>query len=103
MPKRALAAASPGLCYDGAMKEVVSPEVAKSPAIRRKPRTKKHIVTPATADEISKAVGVTKKDAALVTKVLLRLGYIKEEEGSRKRARPGTAKRGELKAKDKKS
>jgi hypothetical protein len=84
------------------MKEIVSPDVAK-PASRRKPRTRKHIVTPATADEISKAVGVTKKDAALVTKVLLRLGYIKEEEEPRKMARPGTAKRGKLKVMDKKS
>jgi hypothetical protein len=71
MPKRALAAAE------------LSPEVASKPSVRRKPPAKKHIVTPATADEISKAVGVTKKDTALVTKVLLRLGYIKEEEEPR--------------------
>ena len=90
-------------CYDHPMKEAVSPEVTKRPGSSRKPRTKKHIVTPATADEISKAVGVTKKDAALVRKVLLRLGYIKKEEEPRKVARPGTAKREKLKTKSKKS
>jgi len=89
MPKRALAAASPGLCYDGTMKEVVSPEVAKRPGAQRKPRTKKHIIAkPLTAEQISRRVGVTKKDAALVEKVLLKLGYIKDENqgnGARKK------------------
>jgi hypothetical protein len=50
----------------------------------QKPRTKKHIVVPATAEQISKGVGVTKKDAALVRKVMLRLGYIKEEGPAKK-------------------
>lgn len=56
----------------------------------RKPRTKKHIVVPRTAEQISKSVGVTKKDAALVRKVLLRLGYI-QEEAPEKAARAKTA------------
>jgi hypothetical protein len=80
MPKNALAAPPPGLCYDRVMKEVVSPDVVKRPAVRRKPRTKKHIIAkPLTAEQISRRVGVTKKDAALVEKVLLKLGYIKDE------------------------
>jgi len=45
----------------------------------KKPRTKKHIVEPLTAEQISKGVGVTRRDAALVRKVLLRLGYLKPE------------------------
>lgn len=54
----------------------------------RKPRTKKHIVVPRTAEEISKRVGVTKRDAALVRKVLLELGYIREEPKKIVRAKP---------------
>lgn len=79
MSKRALAAAPPGLCYDEAMKEVVSPEVAKRPAVPRKPRTKKHIFTPGTVEQISRGVGVTKKDIALVRKVLSEMGYLRDE------------------------
>lgn len=90
MPKSALTAPSPGLCYDEAMKEVVSPDVAK-PVSRRKQRTKKHIIAkPLTAEQISRRVGVTKKDAALVEKVLLKLGYIKDENlgnGTKKKAK----------------
>lgn len=37
----------------------------------------RHITSPATAREITEAVGVTKKDAALVRKVLTELGYYK--------------------------
>lgn len=37
----------------------------------------RHVTSPATAREISEAVGVTKKDAALVRKVLTELGYYK--------------------------
>jgi hypothetical protein len=70
------------------MKEVVSPDAAKSPVTRRKPRTKKHIAAPLTADQISKRVGVTKKDAALVTKVLLELGYLQEGEPEKRRIPP---------------
>ena len=96
MPKNALAAPPPGLCYDRAMKDVVSPDVANKPDVRRKPRTKKHIVIPATGEQISRAVGVTKKDAALVKKVLLQLGYIKDEESQKattaKRVNPGSKK-----------
>ena len=80
MPRNAaLPSASPEeLCYDRPMKEAVSPDVAKRPALRRQ-RTKKHIAAPLTAEQISRGVGVTKKDAALVKKVLLELGYIKED------------------------
>jgi hypothetical protein len=41
----------------------------------RKP-TKKYIVSPATAEQISQGVGVTPEDRAIVTKVLTDLGYI---------------------------
>ena len=79
MPKNALAAPAPGLCYDRAMKEVVSPDVAKKPVTRRKPRTKKHIFTPATVEQISRGVGVTEKDIAMVRKVLSEMGYLRDE------------------------
>jgi hypothetical protein len=71
------------------MKEAVSPDVASRPGASRRPRTKKHIVTPGTVEEISRGVGVTKKDKALVRKVLLELGYLKNgklENGRSKRA-----------------
>lgn len=84
-----LPSASPEeLCDNRPMKEAVSPDVAKRPGVSRRRRTKKHIAPPLTADQISRGVGVTKKDAALVTKVLLELGYIKDEgkgNGTRKR------------------
>lgn len=70
------------------MKEAVSPEIANRPGVSRRPRTKKHIVTPGTVEEISRGVGVTKKDKALVRKVLLELGYLKNgksENGRSKR------------------
>lgn len=38
--------------------------------------TKKYIVHPLTADQISRGVGVTPEDRAIVTKVLTDLGYI---------------------------
>ena len=79
------------LCYDDSMAEVVSPRVAKSPV--GKPR-RKHTFVPATAEQISKGVGVTKKDAALVRKVLLRLGYIHEERPSQKVRKQTMAKKG---------
>ncbi|MFY9823022.1 MAG: hypothetical protein WAM82_16690 [Thermoanaerobaculia bacterium] len=65
------------------MKETISTDVAKQP-VSTKRRMKKHIVTPLTADQISKRVGVTKKDAALVRKVLLELGYIRKEEPAKR-------------------
>jgi hypothetical protein len=37
---------------------------------------KKHVVPPATAEEIRRAVGVTKEDARLVKKVMTELGYL---------------------------
>ena len=37
---------------------------------------KKHVVPPATAEEIRRAVGVTKEDARLVRKVMTELGYL---------------------------
>lgn len=85
MPKSALLrSASPEeLCYDRPMKEVVSPDVAKQPVVSRKRRTKKHIFTPGTVEEISKGVGVTKRDKALVRKVLLELGYLKNEKSEK--------------------
>jgi hypothetical protein len=85
--RRAAAVPPQMLCYDDPMADVVSPGTARKQVRPRKPRTKKHIFVPATAEQISKGVGVTKKDAALVRKVMLRLGYLKEEsplEGSTK-------------------
>jgi hypothetical protein len=87
--RHAAAVSSEALCYDNPMADVASPRAAKERFPSRKPRTKKHIVTPATAEQILQGVGVTKKDAALVRKVLLQLGYIKEEphpEGKASRA-----------------
>jgi hypothetical protein len=77
--RRAAAVSPQMLCYDDPMADVVSPGTARKQVRPRKPRTKKHIFVPATAEQISKGVGVTKKDAALVRKVMLRLGYLKEE------------------------
>lgn len=37
---------------------------------------KRHVVPPATAEEIRRAVGVTKEDARLVKKVMTELGYL---------------------------
>lgn len=37
---------------------------------------KRHVVPPATAEEIRRAVGVTKEDARLVRKVMTELGYL---------------------------
>lgn len=84
MSRRAAAVSPQMLCYDDPMADVVSPGTARKQVRPRKPRTKKHIVVPATAEQISRAVGVTKKDAALVKRVLLQLGYIKEEEPAKK-------------------
>jgi hypothetical protein len=82
--RRAAAVSPQMLCYDDPMADVVSPGTAKKQDRPRKPRTEKHIVVPATAAQISRAVGVTKKDAALVKRVLLQLGYIKEEKPAKK-------------------
>lgn len=91
MSRRAAAVSSEALCYDGGMADVVSPGVAEKRVRSKKPRTKKHIVVPATAEQISKGVGVTKKDAALVRKVLLQLGYIKAEAPSKTETRSSKA------------
>ena len=87
MSRRAAAVSPQMLCYDDPMADVVSPGTARKQVRPRKSRTKKHIVAPATAEQISKGVGVTKKDAALVRKVLLRLGYIKEESPSKRQVK----------------
>jgi hypothetical protein len=67
------------LCYDDPMADVVSPGTVRKQIRPRKPRTQKHIAVPATAEQIIRGVGATKKDIALVRKVMLRLGYLKEE------------------------
>jgi len=54
------------------MAEIVSTKNTRS--LGRK--TRKHIASPGTAEEISRAVGVTEKDRQLVHKVLTELGYI---------------------------
>ena len=57
---------------------------AKKVARHRKPLiNQKHIASPLSAEQISKGVGVTKKDAALVRKVLRRLGYLQQEDEQR--------------------
>ena len=79
MSRHAAAVSLEALCYDEPMADGISPGVAENRVTARTTRTKKHIVVPATAEQISRGVGVTKKDEALVRKVLLQLGYIKEE------------------------
>jgi hypothetical protein len=69
------------------MAGVVSPGATEKRVRARAPRTKKHIVVPATAEQISKGVGVTRKDEALVRKVLLQLGYIQAETPAKARTR----------------
>jgi hypothetical protein len=44
---------------------------------------KKHIAPPLTAEQISRGVGVTPRDARIVKKVLRDLGFIKEENPSK--------------------
>jgi hypothetical protein len=73
---RRAAAVEQALCYDDSMADVVSPGTARKQV---KPRTQKHVAVPATAEQIIRGVGATKKDIALVRKVMLRLGYLKEE------------------------
>ncbi len=88
MSKKSAAASKKDLCYDVSMKAVAAPDVAKKVVRRRKPLiNKKYIVTPATAEEISRGVGVTKKDAAIVDKILRRLGYLPEDEPAGKKQR----------------
>lgn len=53
-------------------------------------RTRKHIAPRATAEEIRRAVGVTKKDSEIVRKVLTDLGYLKTT-GEPESVRRGTA------------
>ena len=86
MPRKNAAAPQKDLCYDATMKAVAPPDVAKKVVRHKKPLiNKKYIVTPATAEEISRAVGVTKKDAAIVDKVLRELGYLPQEKPARKK------------------
>ncbi|HEX4963412.1 MAG TPA: hypothetical protein VF173_21460 [Thermoanaerobaculia bacterium] len=81
-------------CYHAVMKEAAAP-LAKQPGTStRKARTKKHIVTPGTVEQISRGVGVTKRDIALVTKVLSELGYVRDEKsGAPIRPRRGSENR----------
>lgn len=88
MSRKSAAAPRKDLCYDVTMKAVAAPDVAKKVVRRRKPLiNKRHVVAPASAEEISRGVGVTKKDAAIVDKVLRRLGYIRDEEPIPKKAK----------------
>ena len=61
---------------------------------RRKKKTEKHIAPPATAEEIKRAVGVTRKDRAIVRKVMMDLGYIgkKSVKSKTSKASKGSAK-----------
>lgn len=52
----------------------------------------KHVAPRATAEEISKAVGVTEADRRIVRKVLLEMGYLPEP--ALPSARPRTARHG---------
>jgi len=81
MPRKNAAAPKQDLCYDAPMKAVAPPDVAKKVVRHRKPSIhKRYIVTPATAEEISRAVGVTKKDVAIVDKVMRRLGSLPQDQ-----------------------
>jgi hypothetical protein len=53
------------------MESVASKQVANP-----KRKTEKHIAPPASLEEISRGLGVTLKDKAIVRKVLTELGYI---------------------------
>jgi hypothetical protein len=53
------------------MESVASKQVA-----RTRKKTEKHIALPASLEEISRGLGVTRKDKAIVRKVLAELGYI---------------------------
>ena len=44
--------------------------------VPRKKRVEKHIAPPASLEEISRGLGVTRKDKAIVRRVLTELGYI---------------------------
>jgi hypothetical protein len=77
MSRKSAAVPARGLCYDEPMKAVATPDVAKKVVRSGKPLThKKHIAPPLSAEQISKGVGVTPEDSALVDKVLAELGYI---------------------------
>jgi len=56
-------------------------EWARELKLRRRRKPRKHIVAPASAEEISRGVGVTRKDKAIVRKVLTELGYIGKKPG----------------------
>ena len=47
----------------------------------------KHVSEPSTAEEISRSVGVTRKDAREVRRLLAKLGYLKETRGVGKSAK----------------
>jgi hypothetical protein len=92
--RRAAAVSPQRLCYDDPMADVVSPDTARKQVRPRKPRTQKHIAVPATAEQIIRGVGATKKDIALVRKVMLRLGYLKEESPLKGSTKPKKTRKG---------
>jgi hypothetical protein len=61
---------------------------ASKPVTTTRKKTKKHIAPPASLEEISRGLGVTRKDKAIVRKALTELGYI-----GKKSARAKTATR----------
>jgi hypothetical protein len=75
------------------MTDVISPDASKQRGKSRTHRTKKHIVVPATAEQIAKGLGITKKDKAIVRKVLLRLGYIQAENPSERKVAASRSKK----------
>ena len=75
------------------MESVASKRIAKGSS-RRKRKTEKHIAAPATAEEISRGLGVTRKDKAIVRKVLTDLGYIGKKSKAAKAAPKTSAKSG---------
>jgi hypothetical protein len=68
--------------------------VASKRVSTRKRKTEKHIAPPATAEEIRRAVGVTKKDRAIVRKVMAELGYLGKPVGKSVKAKSETARKG---------
>jgi hypothetical protein len=54
----------------------------------------KHIAPPLTAEQIIRGVGATPEDEAIVQRIMLKLGYIKEESPAKGKARTKPKKQG---------
>jgi hypothetical protein len=74
----------------------MEPVASKRAAQTKKRKTEKHIAPPASLEEISRGLGVTRKDKAIVRKVLTELGYIGKKSARTKAAskEPARSRRG---------